>query len=134
MANILKFERPKTKEHHDTMRQVSRSEMPSIQLWFHKCSVFASDFLLEKDDNGLALTKGTDCPFCHKTEQDFKEPESLTDALLHIARAQQPKVNKWEHLCPCAGMVNTVLPDGHICPDCFVDQYGVHHNRPDGVA
>lgn len=29
MADILKFTKPATKEHHDTMRQVSRSEMPS---------------------------------------------------------------------------------------------------------
>jgi len=75
--------RDKTKPEHDTMRQISRSEMPS----------------------------------------------GLDEALKYIARAHQPKVIEWHHLCPCAGMVNTVLQDGQICPDCFVDQDGVHHGR-----
>ena len=82
MTNILQF-KPRTKEYHDTMRQVSNSETPS----------------------------------------DL----SLNAALKHIARAHQPKSIKWDHLCPCAGMVNTVLEAGQICPDCFVDQDGVHH-------
>ena len=60
-------------------------------------------------------------------------PPGLNEALKHIARAHQPKTIKWEHLCPCAGMINTVLQAGQICLDCFVDQDGVHHGRDGAV-
>jgi len=112
------------------MRQISRSEMPSIGFWYHKCEVL--DQLLTGADE-VKVLKGHACTVCFKTEQDFKNP-TLRETLKHITRAQQPKVIEWHHLYLCAGMVNTVLQDSQICPDCFVDQCGVRHGRPDGVA
>lgn len=52
---ILTFKQ-KTKPHHDSIRQVSRSETPSIKLWHHYCQ--------ERKGQSLALGEGCDCPFC----------------------------------------------------------------------
>ena len=82
--SIFKNSKTKTKEEHDTMRQISRSETPS----------------------------------------------GLIENILHIARAQQPKVFVWSHLCPETEHVR-VLNDGHVCTFCFVDQDGAYHKRKD---
>ena len=91
-AEIIQF--PKTKEHHDAMRQVSRSQMPGIQLWTHKCSKAGSKVYVQINDR---------CPFCGTNE--------IRDRLEKALDAS----NRWMHACPVRGLSMITLPKDTVC-------------------
>lgn len=116
----------KTKPEHDTMRQISRSETPSVEFWHHQCETL--DMVLTGADD-VKVLKGQTCTICFKCEDDFKKSKSLNEAIKHI---MGPQPVYWQHNCEEYQGKRRQLEVGQICPVCFVTQDGVFH-LPGGV-
>ena len=60
-----------------------------------------------------------------------EKPPTLIENILHIARAQQPKVSQWGHMCREKQMDYVMVDEGCLCKFCSIDQNGVSHARKD---
>ena len=56
-------------------------------------------------------------------------PSSMKENFKHIARAQNPIIDYWQHACPGKRMDVVKMDTGKICPDCYRDQFGNYHGR-----